>query len=260
MKKSFSVMLAMLIAFSFTLPAMAAENQVISTVPASFDFDYDIQIALEFPDGVDADTAVVLALLGGNQFAVTGHGTVISDTYALFLYIEMALSGVMANTPFRLWLDADFSDVDDLTFYFILELPPLISALMGTPQLQFIYMNGAEFFGELQYHLDAAIVQISDEELMEIQMQTESAFLEIIETIIEAIQLEYDLGYTLDDNGYFTQLTSSMQMHIDDDVSNFAMRVDTILDITNINTAVRIPMPFIESNNGLNLTHIIFPQ
>jgi hypothetical protein len=128
MKKLFALMLAMVFVVTTTSTVQAQTIQVAS----SFDFTMEMSISLDVqaPD-LPAEAELVLEFL--EDVTLEARGTVIEDTenLAAHVFMEVDINAGPFYIPFSFWMDLDFSDLEDIVYVVVVEVPEMLRALIG---------------------------------------------------------------------------------------------------------------------------------
>ncbi|MCL1787898.1 MAG: hypothetical protein FWG38_07900 [Defluviitaleaceae bacterium] len=268
MKKFAQMLLAMLLVLGLALPAMAHERPAFQTLE-SFDFSMDFTLSLDLLEDPAAEPVMNL-IFGGPEVAVNITGSTVSDgELATQMYMEILLgTGMFGTAPIRIWSDIDLNDLEDITMTYIVELPAALRMMLALQNRelgrQFMVLDLGETLTDAladitfptEEEIEALMAEL--EEMMEEAMEAlrDIDFAAIWGKVTEFIDvLNFDFGWSQDEDGYFTGLNLALEMILDPADRAVELGLGFDVAITNINEAT-VELPELTDTNSVCLVSL----
>jgi hypothetical protein len=135
MKKVLALALALVMAFA---PTSVFAQQL--QMPTSYDFAFELSMQLDV-DSPELDAEAMMALALMQDISMSGTGTLVmedpSNFMAMHLHMDMELYAGFFNVPLALWMDFDFTDMENVEYVIVARLPEMLTSMiaMADPDL-----------------------------------------------------------------------------------------------------------------------------
>jgi len=288
------LVIAMLVGFAMPVQAWELPTEV------SFDFATEYRLAINM-DGFGEDSAGSRILANGVELGIRGtyvmHNplavssfTEVSIDFGQFLDAMdlpaqlaqmMTMLGIDLAEPFRMWVEVDFSNVNDPMYVVVMELPMLVrtALTLTAPELarQFWVLDLSDILAEYAEELELALLSVTEEQMAEIFAYVEEGMREALaelqafaeenaDEIGNILGQAYDVfrevftlhgldyGHERLDNGHSAFFDFAFTVAY----ARYSVCVDFSFagEVTNIGTAVAVPLPQLTARNSVDLMRL----
>jgi hypothetical protein len=260
--------------------------------PSSFNFASEMSLELAISGNVPEEAVMIAGMVDGFTVRESGTVYMDGLAMSMFTETAISLEQLLAaipmdefmpmlgllnldlNEPIRTWVEIDMNDLNNPVFIIVLEMPTIVRlplAMLGaefTRQFWVIDL-GAEIM-EIAAEIEAEIRQLTEEQIEEMMMYIEEALEELmayieyylsdIEETLAELWAEiqevvtvhsFNFGYNVLTNGYSAYLNLALTIAEAGVVADIAF--DFAGEVTNLNTAARVPLPQLTAQNSFNI-------